>query len=256
MDSIDLYAQAIHDSEIYNYIPHEVWNINETELNKMLNNYSNIASYTRLLRYYLSSLVLNLNSNDILLDIGSGDEIYCSITRNKVKRCFANEINCENKISWVHLIEGDIFKANLPTSYFTKCVLGHTFEHFRGDQDTEFIHLLKKFLAPRGRCCIEPIFIGKQYLEVFQYSSNEVYDVNAMKIETKDSNFPGKQSHNMGFARIYNLEAFYNRVFKVSAELGFSGKLISFKLNDKYLPDMNKYKYKRTSVNYPKLRGI
>lgn len=48
----------------------------------------------------------------------------------------------------------------------------------------------------------------------------------------------------MGFARIYNETSFYERVLKIIEENGFKYRLISFSINDKYLPGMDKYAFK------------
>lgn len=250
-DPIDIYAKAIQDTDIPSYIPVEINNVEEEYLNRWLNNYKNIAPYSRLLRYYLSTITLNLTKNDRLLDIGSGDNIYYSIMKNYVGACFANDFNLDTDQNSEYSLEGNIFELPLPEGNFSKIVLGHSFEHFRYDQDIQLLSLFKKLLSPGGICCIEPIFIGQKYLEVFGHQSKEHYDKSSQKVVTKSSGFPGSRKKNMGFARIYSPESLFQRIIKNCMAMGMKCKVISFKMKNQYLPDMNKYQYKRKSINYP-----
>ena len=76
-------------------------------------------------------------------------------------------------------------------------------------------------------------------------------DDNPIRIITKTSMFPGKVEENLGFARIYDIQSFERRIKQIAKKCGLKITIYSFKSNDKYLPDMIKYKFKRKEINYP-----
>ncbi|AYY25057.1 methyltransferase type 11 [Bacillus cereus] len=257
IDPIDVYPKSLLDHELPDFLNKETIHIDENHLENWLINYKEKANYTRLLRYYLSTKVLDLTSRDIVLDVGGGDNIYASIIGESVNKVVVNDINISSKVNSLNTIylEKDIFQVDFKKHNINKIVVGHALEHFRGDADIKLMELICKTLPPNGKCCIEPLFLGREYLEIFNYQTNELYDNAAQQIITNESNFPGKKEHNMGFARIYNSTSLYERILKVVEQNGLSYKLISFKINNSYLPDMEKYVFKRKNINYP-LRAL
>lgn len=252
-DPIDIYPQFCLDEDFYNRIKIENIKINEKELEQWLNCNKHVTNYTRLLRYFLSSYLIKLDKMDNVLDVGSGDDTYALLIKDSVHNVILNDVvfNKYRSTENVYIIKENVFDFNFEKYRINKIVVGHAFEHMKFDDDKKLIELICSKLPEGGKCCIEPIFLGRKYLEVFNYNENEQYDFLAKKIITRQSNFPGKKEHNMGFARIYSETSFYERVLKIIEEKGLKYRLISFSINDKYLPDMDKYVFKRTSINYP-----
>lgn len=252
VDPIDIYPEMCSDHELLSIVDVEAFHIDKCDLDRWLVQHKSKAEYSRLLRYFLSSLILSLDNNDTVLDVGSGDYRYSSVVGHLVKEVLSNDIILDDGDKMkVRFLEGSIFDIDLTEYNITKIVVGHTFEHFRGDNDIRFIGLLGKILPKGGRCCIEPIFIGKRYLEIFNYESGEKYDPASIKIVTKDSNFPGDREYNMGFARVYDSASLHSRVISVAEEAELGCKIFSLMLEGQYLLDMNKYAFKRASINYP-----
>lgn len=252
-DPIDIYPRCCLDYELSGTLEPVTVQVDNFLLEAWLEKYKETANYTRLLRYYLSSLLLDLNEEDTVFDVGSGDMVYASIIGDRVKRVILNDISiaAEARPENVLMAEQNIFEVDFSKYNINKIVVGHTIEHFRGNNDIKIIELLGKVLPKKGVCCIEPIFLGACYLEVFSYDTDEYYDPRAKQISTKDSKFPGRKDRNMGFARIYDSQALNERIIKVAKESGLDCKLITFKINGDYLPDMDKYVFKRKNINYP-----
>lgn len=252
LDAIDIYTKSCFDDEIPDYITKKVINVNEEKLNDWINGFGNISNYTKLVRYYFSGLILDLNREDVLVDIGCGNDLYAYVFENQVKKILLNDVGVRKKYDTnAEILLGDIFDVDLQGYNVNKLILGHAFEHFRFSGDTELIRLVSRILPKEGLCCIEPIFIGNKYLEIYNYSTDNHYDNKALKIYTKSSNFPGKTEHNMGFARIYDVDSFYERVVRIIDEEGLQGILYTFKSGEDYLPDMKRYKLKRKNIHYP-----
>ena len=249
MDLIDIVPKEISDEEIF--FEHHCIDIDELELEQGLNNYW-MDNYTRAIRYFLSSKMMLLNKNDIVLDIGSGDDGFASIVEKNVKKFYINDIAVKrtfNSISEVR--EENIFNIDIKTINANKIFLGHAFEHFSGDADIKLIEKLGKEMRIGDRICIEPIFIGKNYLEIVKEGYIGEVAPSVQRIITSESEFPGKVEKNMGFARIYSVDKLYERIYLTASKLGLKMCIYSFKSNGQYLPDMNKYRFKRKTINYP-----
>ncbi len=252
-DPIDVYPKYCLDKDLPHYMQPITMQVDQAALDQWLTVHHAQANYTRLLRYYLSSTVLGLKQDDVLLDVGSGDAVYASLVGDRVSRVVLNDLALEQHglPSHVTVAEQNVFELDIASYNINKIVVGHAFEHFRGDDDIRLIRFISRALPVGGICCIEPVFMGHAYLEVYSYPTDEHYDVRATPIVTKESKFPGRRDHHMGFARIYDAQAFHERVIQTAEAEGLECQLITFKLGEDYLPDMEKYAFKRKQVNYP-----
>lgn len=173
--------------------------------------------------------------------------------QNIVKTIYVNDINVKKIYnSNCIVLENNVFDLNISDYKINKVFLGHAFEHFWGESDIKFIEKVGNELPIGGKCCIEPLFIGQKYIEVIREGFlHDKQDDNPIRIITKTSMFPGKVEENMGFARIYDIQSFERRIKQIAKKCGLKITIYSFKSNDKYLPDMIKYKFKRKEINYP-----
>ena len=249
-DLIDIIPYGINDSEIGLEV--KCINMEKSFLEKGIEGCW-IENYTRSLRYFLSKEIMCLTKKDIVLDIGGGDDGFAYVIEKDVRKVYVNDINIHRCYgSRCGVIESNIFDLNIGKLNVNKIFLGHSFEHFKKNGDIELIKKIGKELPRGGMCCIEPIFIGGEYLEIFSEDTKESsYDKKAKQIVTKISHFPGKKSENMGFARIYSAKSFEERVYNIAKEMGLKINIYSFKSQDEYLPDMKRYKFKRKKINYP-----
>ena len=250
LDSIDLIPQGIADEEIPDDIPHACVDVEAEAYHRWMVTYRSVTGYTRLLRYFLSTQLLDLRPDDRLLDVGAGDLVYRSITSTLVAVCCTNDIELQGSDEGPSYA-GDVCTIALPENSFTKINIGHTFEHLRGNRDRQTLEVVARLLRKGGRCCIEPLFLGKRYVEVFNHDTEDHYDLRAEKIRTYESNFPGSRSGHMGFARIYDLEALRARVLQPLDALRLRYRVYSFKHRGQLLPDMSCYAFKRRAINFP-----
>ena len=250
-DDIDIFPESISDEDLIDSgIDVEILNIREENFNDWICNREKLTSYTRLIRYYLSTYVLQLGKQDTVLDVGSGDDIYNSVIAGMVRECTLNDVSFQKDIS-CNYYSGNIVGSKIVEKKYSVVNVGHAFEHFKDNEDTLFVESLPDLLMKGGRACIEPLFVGKNYLEVFSYKKLCGYDASAKAIFTQESGFPGKQSENMGFARIYDVAALKKRVLLPIINCGMTYNIYSFMQNSEYLPDMSRYQFKRKNINYP-----
>lgn len=249
-DLIDIIPRAVKDENIECGV--ECINIDRQVLEKGIKE-NWVENYTRSFRYFLAYHIMKLSLQDNVIDIGSGDDGFAYLIQDKVNKVYVNDINiCKVYGSNCTTLECNIFDVDIKKYNINKIFLGHAFEHFGADLDVELIKKIACELPQGGMCCIEPLFLGEVYVEVFgEDSPINMYDREAEQIITSTSKFPGKCGENMGFARIYNMASLKKRILNVAEKLGLSFEIYSFKCDSQYLPDMKKYKFKRKNVNYP-----
>ena len=251
-DYIDVLHKAIEDKDLEDMTVVRCIKLDEHLLKSGMED-NNIENYTRSLRYYLSKIMMELKPEDVVLDVGGGDDGIASKLKNIVKTIYVNDINVKKIYnSNCIVLENNVFDLNISDYKINKVFLGHAFEHFWGESDIKFIEKVGNELPIGGKCCIEPLFIGQKYIEVIREGFlHDKQDDNPIRIITKTSMFPGKVEENMGFARIYDIQSFERRIKQIAKKCGLKITIYSFKSNDKYLPDMIKYKFKRKEINYP-----
>jgi hypothetical protein len=256
IDPIDMWARAISDEELSRTIPVQAVNLTCSAWEKWQAEHIEL-DYTRSVRYFISTQLLDVRREDTIIDIGGGDGSFYSLVSHEAGKYYVIDKGFINHktIPPPCVFQGDATKVDLQSLQPTKIVLGHTFEHLQGSLDMELIDVISDCLPRYGKCCIEPIFIGKNYLEVFSYRDASKYDPRARKIRTFGSAFPGAVKSGMGFGRIYSPEAFKRRIVSRCQCRGLDISVFSFRLRGSYLPDMEKYSFRRRAINFP-LRAL
>jgi hypothetical protein len=258
VDPIDQLAVGIppgEDAGSLGIVPRDV---DPEALEAWLREHEPDLRHTRALRYFLALSCLDLAPEHDLLEIGGGGGLFRPIAAGRVRAhfvCDAAEIDAG--FPEEHRLPGNVLSLPRGARTFDRIYLGHTFEHFRGGEDTAFVRRLGDLLAPGGVCLIEPLFLGMRHLEVFGAGEPEPVagDPSATALVTRTSNLPGNSAERMGFARIYDPAALRARVLGPAAETGLKAEILEFRGGGEWLPDMSRYDFPRKAVNYP-LRAL
>lgn len=116
----------------------------------------------------------------------------------------------------------------------------------------DFITEVQRVLAPKGRCCIVPIFISSAFFEITNIDKPEMpFDDAAKKIVDPTSVFTGGPSCG-DFARVYSLDSFQERIVDRIDKSMFTVELIEFTMDGIRVPDMRRKCHRSAArVNCP-----
>lgn len=254
-DPIDTVVRGIGDSELASALgmPIERMDFPAAKFEEWFVRYPHL-SYTRAIRYFCATTLMKLGADSALLDVGGGEGDLYRILRGRTAAMTVVDYGQNHE---AHIRPTDFVSMNILSfqtgGAFSHVYLGHTFEHFNRDDDVLFINWLSANLPADGLCCIEPLFVGRAYAEVYSEDALPMtsHDPQAHFVRTKASAFPGKATHGMGFARIYSPAALRSRILGPAAVAGLKVSLITCTMSGADLPDMQRYDFKRRNVNYP-----
>lgn len=153
------------------------------------------------LEYYVSTRWLEFSAGDIFVDIAAQDCPFASYIR-QVYGCRAYRQDLYYLKAGIHGFDigGDASNLPLPDGSVTRIALHNSFEHFEGDGDCRFIHQAQRVLAPGGKMCIVPLFVGEVYHE----------ETDAGWIDAQGTKHPWGVGAR--FAREYDIATFKERV--------------------------------------------
>ena len=172
--------------------------------------------HCKVLEYLTSFKTLKLCDKSIFLDIAGGSSEYGKAVQAFIncKKNYCNDLLLSGKVEGgVEFIGGNFTDLDLRDSSISAISCHHSFEHFKGDEDKKFILEIGRILAPSGRACIVPIFLAKEYVEIWNKRPCRNFDSNALTVYDPFGAFPGWGEYE-GFARAYSLKAFSERVLK------------------------------------------
>jgi hypothetical protein len=209
-------------------------------------------SYTLALRYHIAGLELELCERDRVLDVGGGRGAFYAVWRSHVAAMFVCDLDAiDPRVAPSEARRGDVLEAELEHLDCNKAFVGHSIEHFVGSGDRELVrHLGGGLLAPSS-VLIEPVFVGGQYLEVWNVPIPRRFDMRATAIHTRVSDFPGNPDRGMGFGRIYDPPALLARLLEPAGAAGFSPTLTTWTSGGRDLPNLERYAFRRRAVNAP-----
>jgi ubiquinone/menaquinone biosynthesis C-methylase UbiE len=198
--------------------------------------------HKKLLEFFFSYRLLDIQQDDILLDAAGGDALFLKIMHEKVGcRCLLNDhmyLGVSEKDN-LRYIGGDVCSINLPEASVTKISCNHSFEHFHENKDSGFIREVSRLLKPGGEAVILPLFLSGIYFETWNKPTDCQFDSTAETLVDETATLPG--SGNTGFfARVYDDMALQKRVLTVAKETGLFATIYRCLLDGADVPDMNK----------------
>lgn len=154
-DYIDVLPKAIEDKDLEDMTVVRCIKLDEHLLKSGMED-NNIENYTRSLRYYLSKIMMELKPEDVVLDVGGGDDGFASTLQNIVKTIYVNDINVKKIYnSNCIVLENNVFDLNISDYKINKVFLGHAFEHFWGEWDRFYLSPSPLLISRWGGCSIE-----------------------------------------------------------------------------------------------------
>ncbi len=254
MDLIDEYIRQVSNDSIEKItdLEIEVIEVDADSLDLFQNNTG--LSYTLAFRYFCALNALKIQETDFVLEVGGAKGDFYKLAKNKSGEYLVCDLDsAEGRVPQKDFLKINVVELNKPI-VANKIYLGHTFEHFRSNDDILFCRKLRTLLDKNGMCVIEPLFVGQNYLEINNKHESENYissQTGARVISTQDSNFPGNKVQGMGFGRVYDLNAFSERVLDTLKANNMRVKILAFSINGELLPNMSKFDFKRQQLNYP-----
>lgn len=196
------------------------------------------------LEFFLTSYLIEPKANESILDAAGGHSLYLkalSLNGHKGEIYLTDHIfeGVTKRADGVNIVGGDITRISLPDNSVDKITCHHAFEHFQENKDIEFIVESYRILKPNGLCVITPIFIADQYLECWNIFHETKFDTKANLIIDESASLPGGHADGH-FARIYDTNAFAERVVNQAKKLGFVCELIELEIDGMPMPDMRR----------------
>lgn len=214
-----------------------------------------VASHKKLLEFYTSYCLLRPDRDSVFMDVAGGADGYL------------NTLNCSRRILQdlrirgearkrlgieVECIEGDAGAIPVPDESVDCISCHHSFEHFQGDSDINFIKEVQRILRNGGRCCIVPIFIGSVYAELTdRISLGFKFDHCSVRVIDPTATLPGGRASG-NYARVYDVAAFNRRVVSSLDPRICKLRVLSLILDGALVPDMSLPCHNIvTAINYP-----
>lgn len=207
--------------------------------------------FDKVLEYCASLKLLSLNRESVLLDAAGGCGEFAALAAEMYspqKVYCLDLVASRDRGNSVLRLHGKVSSIPLPDESVTAISCHHSFEHFKGDADINFVRELSRILKPGGKACIVPIFLCNRYAEIWNmWPPGKKYDRNAVRLYDPLGTFPG-WGKGERFARVYDLTAFKERIVQTLPDtLGFNIHEIFYQ--SRPCPDIKKNRHQ------PKLNG-
>jgi len=196
--------------------------------------------HKKFLELHVSWRLLDTQPDETYLDLAGGLHTYAGYLKSQKRllndRYVSPWLKSELARQGVGIVESFAQCMPLQDCSIDKISCHHSFEHFRGDGDTQAIIEIQRVLRPGGRACIVPIFLANGYFEIVDLPWTPRSDLRATRIVDPTSPFPGG-SFSGGFARVYDLQSFQNRVLNVIDFSRFHASIVEIFSQGRSLPD-------------------
>jgi ubiquinone/menaquinone biosynthesis C-methylase UbiE len=207
-----------------------------------LNKFVGKSLHKKGLEFFFSAHILNIESDDILLDAAGGMSNYLKAVKNNFS---INDLYLTDHIfeglqqlnDGIKIVGGDISSIHLENNSISKIACHHAFEHFQADKDIEFIKEAYRLLKDDGALVIIPLFLTDIYVECWNIETSEHFDENSIVIIDKTASVPGADDDGH-FARFYDMDALRNRIIRPAETLGFECEIIECHIDGAIIPDM------------------
>ena len=200
-----------------------------------------LAEHKKILEFYISFSLLDPGPEHVFMDAAGGVDSY--LPRLACRRKILQDIKLVDSVrerlgDGVELLECNAGAMPLAPGSVDRISVHHSFEHFCGSADTDFITEVQRILAPGGRCCIVPLFLADIYAEITDDDSPRWHcDPSARYIVDPTAAIPGGE-HCGHFARVYDIEAFRGRVLDAIDPERFAVSVREVTLGGAPVPDM------------------
>ncbi|MFC1556657.1 class I SAM-dependent methyltransferase [candidate division KSB1 bacterium] len=198
--------------------------------------------YKKMYEFYATYDLLKSGMEHVYLDVAGG--IYSYIKKIECKRRILQDIRISREIKQYLGESIDFLQCNasniaLSAQSVDRISVHHSFEHFQQQADTGFITEVQRLLSHGGKCCIIPIFLAQEYVEVTdQTRINMKFDSASKKVVDITSILPGGPTSG-SYARIYSLKAFQERVIDHIDHSKFAATLYELEMESTPIPDMS-----------------
>lgn len=208
-----------------------------------LNKFIGKSLHKKGLEFFFSAQILNIESDDILLDAAGGRSKYLKAVRENTglqnlyltDHIFEGVRQLDNGIK---IVGGDISSIHLKNNSINKIACHHAFEHFQAEKDVKFIKESYRLLKVGGVLVIIPLFLTDYYIECWNIETSEHFDENSFVIIDKTASIPGADDDGH-FARFYDMDALKNRIIRPAEKLGFECEIIECHIDGNIIPDMS-----------------
>lgn len=211
--------------------------------------------HKKLIELYATYSILNFDDDDTYMDVAGGINTY--IHKINCKGRYMQSINVTNQLKMflgndIEYIESDAAKIPLPDKSLSKMSSHHSFEHFQDKSDVAFIEEIQRLLRVGGKCCIVPIFIADNYIEVTRVNKPHChFDRKSRYIVDQTARITGGDSCG-DYARIYDISSFQERIIDHIDRDRFRVTLSEISIDGQSLPDFTLPCHMGiTKVNYP-----
>jgi SAM-dependent methyltransferase len=170
----------------------------------------------KLLEYFVSLDILNIQTSDTVVDVASEWSLFPSVVRKLTRATVYRQDLIYPPGIIGDCIGGSAAAMPVPDGFADKLVLHNAFEHFEGTADTDFIVEAWRVLKPGGMLCIAPINLSDRYSIVTDPLVDRrdiVWDEGAEVVEIL-------WWHNR-FGRFYDAAALERRLLAPARQVGF-----------------------------------
>lgn len=213
------------------------------------------VQHKKLLEFYLSYTLLDPSESDVFLDAAGGVDSY--LPNLPCRRRYLQDIRITDALRQrlgpsIEYVESGADAIPLANGSVDKISVHHSFEHFQAQADVGFLTEVQRLLSPGGRCCIVPLFVGLEYVELTDsFRGPPGFDPAALRIRDPTATLPGGEACGH-FARVYDLSAFVRRVIGSIDTASFSVRLVEAVSRDRSLPDPSIPTHRSVArINFP-----
>jgi SAM-dependent methyltransferase len=192
----------------------------------------------KILAFWSTFQLLNLQSSDDYIDVGGAQFNYLGNLRVRSRGIVDLEISRDMRQKLGPAVQYHQASAEaLPyaNESLSKISCHDAFTVFHANVDSRFIDEVQRTLRPGGRCAISQIFIGDRYVEVTSdFSFDNHFDRRAHFVIDPSATVVG-----CGYVRIYDMQAFADRVISRIDQTRFSATLVELRHGGQPAPDLN-----------------
>ena len=213
------------------------------------------ARHKKLIEFYCSYRVLNIEAKDTLMDVAGGVYGYLQHTAAS-RRILQDRVVAQGTRaalgSGVEYVCSGAGAIPLQDRSVDKISAHHSFEHFQGNEDSRFIDEVQRLLSPGGICCIVPFLLSSRHYEITdKLTFRQKYDPGSHRLIDPTASLPGC-AFSGHYARVYDVRAFCNRILSRIDTTRFAVFLSALEMNGVAVPDLTLPCHRGVAaVNYP-----